>query len=361
VNILFVLDRRVNAGSIHAVAGYQRAADRCGHRIALFGAADPQCPSLRTSVDVESFDHVVFIFESTLNWLSGLKLLQLLNRVPRARRAILDADGMYNDVVAVDGYDRNHADDESQRRWTAAFDALTDRIFQPTLQPLSPKVRPLLFYGYDAAAEWAGPQPAKTWDLLHLGHNWWRWRQVGGTLLPAIARVRPYVAGICFMGSWWDEVPSWASAMNLDAAISCNPEWMRRLHVQILPAVPFAEVISTMSAARINVMTQRPLFQRLRFVTSKYFELLCADTIPLVMVPPDLAEEVYGAAGRELAVCHHIEQTLLDALERPDRYRDAVEAVRRHVQIHHSYQRRVEELVEALECERPQFERALAL
>ena len=92
-------------------------------------------------------------------------------------------------------------------------------------------------------------------------------------------------------------------------------------------------------------MTQRPLFQRLRFVTSKYFETLCADTIPLVMVPPDWAEEVYGPAGRELAVCNHIEHTLLDAREKPDRYRNAVEAVRRHLNSHHSYQRRVEELV----------------
>src|SRR5262245_53277989 len=208
------------------MASYQRAGDRCGHNVTLFGTSDPRFHALRTSVDVESFDHVLFIFESMLNCRSGLKLLQLLNRVPRERRAILDADGMYNDVVCVDGYDRNHSDDASRRRWTAAFDSLTDRIFQPTVRPLSSKVRPLWFYGYEPAARLSVDRPERTWDLLHLGHNWWRWRQVGGSLLPAIARIRQSFSGICFMGSWWNEVPPWASAMNLDAAFSCDPAWM---------------------------------------------------------------------------------------------------------------------------------------
>ena len=36
-----------------------------------------------------------------------------------------------------------------------------------------------------------------------------------------------------------------------------------------------------MSTARVNVMTQRPLFSHLRLLTSKYFEIFAADTIPL--------------------------------------------------------------------------------
>ena len=36
-------------------------------------------------------------------------------------------------------------------------------------------------------------------------------------------------------------------------------------------------------------MTQRPLFRELRLLTSKYFEIFCADTIPLVMIDPDHA------------------------------------------------------------------------
>jgi hypothetical protein len=360
VNILFVLHRRIDAGSIHAVAGYQRAGDQCGHTVALFGAPDTRFPSLRMSLDVEMFDSVIFIFESTLNWLSGLGMSQLLNRVPRERRVILDADGMYNDVICVDDYDRNHVDNASRQRWSASYEALTDVVFQPTLHPLSSKVRPLLFYGFEPAAQQPHQRRAKSWDVLHLGHNWWRWRQIAGILLPAIARVRPHLRGICFVGSWWNEVPTWAPAMGLDEAFACDPDWMQSLDIQVAPPVPFVDVISTMSAGEINLMTQRPLFERLRLVTSKYFELLCADTIPLVMLPPDHVEEVYGPAGRELALCDDLEDKLLDVLRKPNHYRDVVTEVRRHLRVHHSYERRIEELVDALECELSRHEGRLA-
>ena len=62
--------------------------------------------------------------------------------------------------------------------------------------------------------------------------------------------------------------------------------------------------IQVMSTGRINIMTQRPLFRELKILTSKYFEIFSADTIPLVMIDPDHAEMVYGPAGRELALCN---------------------------------------------------------
>jgi len=349
LKILFVLDRRENAGSIQAVNGYLRAGDDLGHTLALFGPPDPRFPRLRTSVEVDAFDHVVFIFESTLNWLSGLKLSHILMRVPRERRAVVDADGMYNDVIRLDGYDRNHPDEQSRLKWEAYQDALSDCIFQPTLQPLSSNVAPLLFYGYDPAAAHQNGR-RKSWDVLHMGHNWWRWRQVGGTLMPAFERIRSNLDGICFIGSWWDKPPVWASRIGLEDAFRCDPGWMRRVGVQIEPAVAYGDVVSTMSAGRINIMTQRPLFQHLRFVTSKYFEIVCADTIPLVMLPPEQVEEVYGPAGREIALHEDIENKLLDVLTNTQRYRDAVIEIRRHLEVHHSYRRRVQELVDALAC-----------
>jgi hypothetical protein len=360
VRILFVLDRRVNAGSIQAVAGYLRAADDLGYAIALLGAPERRFRGLRTSSDVEAFDHVVIILESTLNWLSGLTLSQLLTRVPRERRTIVDADGLYNDVICVDHYDRNHPDEASRLRWKMCCEALSDRVFQPTLHPASSKVMPLLFYGYQPAAHVRHSRQQKTWDVLHIGHNWWRWKQIGGTLLPALERIRPRLGEICFIGSWWDGAPSWASAAGLGSAFQCDPEWMRRLGVQIEPPVPFEDVVETMSAARINIMTQRPLFQRLGFVTSKYFEVFCADTIPLIMLPPDRVEEVYGCAGREFALCNDIEDKLLDVLNHPRRYQEAADEVRRHLGANHCYRRRLEELVAGLESEPARVETAIA-
>ncbi len=105
-----------------------------------------------------------------------------------------------------------------------------------------------------------------------------------------------------------------------------------------------------MSRGRVNVMTQRPVLRHLKILTSKYFELFCADTIPLVMLDPDHAEAVYGPAGRELVLGGEIGDKLVDALCLPAKYRKLVDEVRRHLVAHHSFQKRVEELVSALEA-----------
>jgi len=62
----------------------------------------------------------------------------------------------------------------------------------------------------------------------------------------------------------------------------------------------------------------------------------------------DHAEAVYGPASRELVLPGRVAEKLLDALERPDHYRGVVADVRRHLAIHHSYDRRVDELINAM-------------
>jgi Glycosyl transferases group 1 len=98
----------------------------------------------------------------------------------------------------------------------------------------------------------------------------------------------------------------------------------------------------------VNIMTQRPLFRRLKLLTAKYFEIFCADTIPLVMLEPAHAESIYGPAGRELALHGNISDKLLDVIQNPLRYRQIVEAVRIHLVDCHSYHRRLQQLVDAL-------------
>jgi hypothetical protein len=349
MKIVFVIDRRVNAGSIQAVASYVRAGDHLGHTFALYGPPDRRFPNLRCTTDVASADFVVFIFESNLRWLSGLQLVHLLAQVPRARRAIVDADGMYNARICVDDYDRNHPSEPQRQQWLGYYEQLADKILQPTPRPLERNVRPVLFYGYDPTMqrdEWAAIP--KRFDLIHLGHNWWRWREVRDVLLPALEQIRTQLDGVCFIGSWWDAAPPWASALGLEAAFQVDPEHLRRLRIQIQPPIPFSEVVATMSAARINLMTQRPLFRHLRFLTSKFFEIFCADTIPLVVLDPEHASWVYGEAGRELALHGNMADKLVDVIRHPDEYRERVQSVRRYLATHHSYHQRVEELITAL-------------
>jgi hypothetical protein len=185
--------------------------------------------------------------------------------------------------------------------------------------------------------------------VLCVGHNWWRWRQVSQELLPAIERVRPKIKDIAFVGSWWDTVPAGAADLGLRSAFGTDPMWLRRLRIQVKPPVSYTEVVPVMSSSKINIMTQRPLLRELQILTSKYFEIFAADTVPLVMLPPEHAELVYGTAGRELALFGAVDEKLLDVVDHPRKYREIVEAVRHHLIAHHSYRHRVQELITALQ------------
>jgi hypothetical protein len=351
MKILFMMDMRVNAGSIQAVASYVRSGDELGHTLAVYGRQDPNFPRVRFSTDVGAFDYVVFIIESSLSWMTGLQMPRILSGVPRQHRAVLDADGMYNHTIVVSGYDRNHANERERSKWLAHFESLTDKILQPTLEPREPGVMALPFYGYDPASQISGDaSPPKDFDIIHVGHNWWRWRDINDSLLPAIEQIRPYLDGVCLVGSWWDAAPPWAGDVGLETAFCVNQERLRQLRIYVKPPVPYTQVIPMMSTARVNVMTQRPLLRHLKYLTSKYFEVFCADTTPLVMLHPDHAELVYGPAGRELTLHESIGDKLLDALCEQAKYRELVEEVRYHLLTHHSYCKRVQELVTALQA-----------
>lgn len=350
MNILFVMKHRGNAGNTHAVANYMRAGQAHGHSVALYGPAQPYLPDLQFSTDIRAFDRVVYLFESELYRVKPLQEVAMLGSFPRAHRLIFDMDGMYNPALAVDGYDFNHRSEADRAQWFEFFDALADRVAKPTLAPAdNPKVKPMVFYGHDPALQLdPASAPPKQFDILHVGHNWWRWKQVASELLPAFEQIRDQVGEIGFVGLWWDGPPAEGPEAGPPEAFQSDPEAFRRLRIHVSNAVMYTDVIRTMSTARINIFTQRPLLHQLKHLTLKYFEIFCADTIPLLMLDPDLAEAVYGPAGLELTLSGRVAEKLLDALHRPGHYRGVVEDVRRHLVANYSYDQRVEELVAAM-------------
>jgi hypothetical protein len=351
MKILFVMEQRENAGSIHAVANYIRAADEHGHTVAVYGPPRAEFPGVRFCTDPRAFDRVVFLFESQADFVRPLSAAAVLASIPRQHRFIFDADGMYNPTVRVDDYDRNHVNETERVYWRGLYSALADRVLQPTLRtPTDRQVIPLLFYGYDPALRLPpGEVPAKRFDILHVGHNWWRWKELATELLPAFEQIRDEVGEIAFAGLWWDGVPWWCRGTPREDAFRLDSAKFRELRIRLEPAVPFNEVIRTMSTARVNILTQRPVLRHFRHLTLKYFEVFCAETIPLLMLTPDHAEAVYGPAGRELSMTGRVAEKLLDALRHPDRYREVVEGVRRHLLAHHSYDRRLRELLAVLQ------------
>src|SRR5688572_22469416 len=198
MRILFMMDQRVDRGSIQSMSNYVCAGSRAGYDIAVYGRPDPRFPTLRFSDDVGSFDYVVFLVESWRHWMSGLRMPKIFAEVPRHRRAIVDADGMFNQIVSTDSYDRNYQWEHIRAEWFAHYRTVADKDFQPTFAPREPGVRKLLFYGYDERQR-IRSAPDKTYDILCVGHNWWRWRQISRELLPAVERVRQQLGDIGFI------------------------------------------------------------------------------------------------------------------------------------------------------------------
>jgi hypothetical protein len=350
MNILVVMELRGNAGNTHALANYSRVGAELGHTIALYGPSQPGMPGMQFSTDIRAFDRVVYLFESKLYRLNRLQEATLLANIPRGHRYILDADAKYNPLIIVDGYDRNYRSEDERAEWLQFYDAFTDKIIKPTLAPSDdPRVTTLPFFGFNPDLVLPpASAPPKTYDILHVGHNWWRWKEVAEELLPAFAQIRDQVGEIGFLGLWWDQTPEWAQAENLEPALRTETEAFRRLRIRTSQAVPYTEVIRTMSTGRVNIFTQRPFLAHVQHLTLRYFEEFCADTIPLLMLKPDLAEAVYGPAGRELTLPGRIADKILDALRRPSHYQEIVAEVRRHLLDHHPYRRRVEEFVAVL-------------
>jgi hypothetical protein len=350
VNVLFAMKHRGNAGNIHALANYIRVAPKYGHSVAIFGEGLPHLPEIRFSTDITSFDRIVYLFESEIYRVKPLHEVTMLGTFPRRRRLIFDMDGMYNPVIRLDGYDFNHRSQDDREAWISYYDTLADKVAKPTLAPpAEPNVHAMLFYGYDPALE-VDPRlaPPKQYDILHVGHNWWRWREVERELLPAFEQVRDRLGEIGFIGLWWDKPPGEGPAAGPEIAFQSDAERFRRLNIRAEDSVMYTDVIRTMSTARINIFTQRPVLHHLKHITLKYFEIFYADTIPLLMLDESVALSVYGPAAKELLLRGRVAEKLLDALARPEHYREVVGTVRQHLAANFSYDRRMDELVAAM-------------
>src|SRR5215218_4447359 len=103
MRIMFVYFIAEDAGSAQDVHNYMRAAEEQGHEIVLYGPPGA-LPGFEFSLDVESADAVVFIFEWTTDMRFGDQLdwARIASRVPRHKRFVIDCDGAYNKAIHVE-------------------------------------------------------------------------------------------------------------------------------------------------------------------------------------------------------------------------------------------------------------------
>ena len=349
MKLMFVYYAFEDQGSGLVIQGYTEAAEKLGHEVVVYGRPHPTI-HLNYSLDVGSADAVIFIFEWTtqLRYEDQLDLLRLVSKIPRERRVILDGDGNYNDVIRI-ADDYNHRDAAASRRWIEICDSLSDKICQPTLHPLRSNVRPFLFYAYNPA--WAVPLDfsAKEFDMIYVGHCKFRWRPMH-QVLQAIEPVRGQVGRIALVGVGWDSLPWWAAPMQLVDTYFSDAAYLKKLGVEVLPPVPFEQVIGWMSKGIFNPVISRPTFDHLRLVTPRLFETPAANTIPLFGLEKAHVQEIYGEQALELLLPdNNPHEKILDMVSRPEHYRGVIMGMRQHLTEKHSHAVRLQELIEIVE------------
>jgi hypothetical protein len=289
------LDR--SARAVSTITKYIQVGHALGHEVAVFGEQSSEEPTVPYSLDVKTFDFVIFVVYETKDFPDLPYLARLLDGVPKERRVVIDCCGRYNETVRVE-HDFNHLekiDGHQGWEWVEGIEAIAGRVLQPTLRPLRPDVRPFLFHGFDpavvvapygsprdAARAWSGEGGSrKPYGVAYVGHNWQRWSQIR-RFLEAIEPVREQLGSICLTGWRWDERPDWAAELGV-AGVDVDPALLKRLGVETKPPIPFHEVIGLLGQARFAPIIHRPLFNELGLVTVRTFETFCADTIPLLM------------------------------------------------------------------------------
>ena len=348
MRILFVHHVIEDRGSAQDMYHYAFAARDLGHQVVLFGAG-PDGSAYQWTRHVEAADAVIFIFEWTTALQHGdeFDLARLVATVPRRRRVIIDCDGRYNDAISVEG-DQNHPDAATARHWVETCDALGDKICQPTLQPQRPNVQPFLFHAYNPAWEVPIESAGKEYGIYYVGNNWFRWKSMR-RVLSALQSLREEVGRIALVGHGWDAPGPWVNASLTLDAYEFDPAYLAHLGVEVLPPIPFEEVVPQMGRGVFSPVVYRPLFDHLRLVTCRTFETVAAGTIPLFAQDPSFVEEIYGAAGLELVLpLDDAAGKIRAVLRRPERYISAVVEIRRRLAQDHSYCARLRQLLEIM-------------
>ena len=350
MRLMFVHYLFEDRGSAQDVHHFAQTARELGHEVALYGPPNPKS-AFNYSLDLAAADAVVFIVEWTTDLQFGDRLdwIRLVSAVPRRRRIVLDCDGKYNDAISVVG-DYNHKNQSEARSWVEVCDALSDKIYQPTLHPLRPNVGTHFFHAYHPGWEVPLDFRAKEFSLYYVGNNWFRWRSVR-KVLEAVEPVRDRVGRIGMVGHGWDVLPPWANPSISADAYASEPEYLKALGVEVWPPVHFKQVIEHMCKGVIHPVVYRPLFNRLQLVTCRTFETFAANTIPLFGKDEAYVTEFYGEPAGDLVLPdQEPQEKILDILGRPDHYAGIVQGIRGQLREKHSYAARLRELIELVEA-----------
>jgi hypothetical protein len=135
--------------------------------------------------------------------------------------------------------------------------------------------------------------------------------------------------------------------MQMEEAYYTDQAYLKKMHVELKHAIPFADVIGWMGKAMFNPVLSRPTFRHLHIVTPRFFETPAANTIPIFLQDVSHVCGIYGEAAVELTL-NEADATdkILDIMTRPTYYATIVARMRQHLRQEHSHVARLHQLIE---------------
>jgi hypothetical protein len=276
VDLRFLIVSQVDpyARAVRTITKYVEKAASLGHEVAVYGETVYDGPQVPYSLDVDRFDFAVFVIYQAADFPNQPYLARLLDGMPKERRVIVDCLGRYNETIRMD-HDFNHLeklDGHQGWEWVEGFQAVSDIILQPTLNPcvttstLSSSTHSIRMAWRGPTPRWQmlpkrGPRRAKPFGLVYVGNNWQRWDQIAA-LLQALAPLRDRLGPSSLTGWDWKRRPDWAVELGL-AGVDVDPDLLARLGVETCSTVPYNEVVDLAGQGRFCPIIHRPLFHHL--------------------------------------------------------------------------------------------------
>ena len=342
--IYYLLDDR---GSAQDITGYTKAAKKLGHEVVVYGRSDYRS-TFHYSQTINENDAIVFIFEWTTELLRGghLDYIRLVSKVPRHRRVVIDCDGKYNNLIHCNG-DYNHATNSESKEWIQFCDSLSDKIYQPTPNPIKKNVKTFFFHAYNQDWEISGNYNNKKYGMVYVGNNWFRWIPMY-EMLKEVQHIQRDVGKMTIIGHGWDKPAPWAKNNQEDNAHFTDPQFLKSLSIKVSPPILYSEVIKRMSDGVFNPVIYRPLFDHLDLVTCRTYETFAANTIPLFKSDQKSSRTIYGNQVEELILGCDPKEKIIDVINNPSYYFDIVKNIRNHLRINHSHEVRLLELIDMI-------------
>lgn len=353
MKLLMITSVNAWSRSVATIHKWFETGKKLGHEVALYGPPVEELPDLNYTTDLKGVDAALFVVHVHNDIPPMPGLARIIDGIPKEKRIVVDLWGHYNDTIRPD-HDFNHLeklDDHLGWEWEEGLAAAGGIITQPTLKPLRSNVKSFLFHGFDPAAvvkPYASPSEAtsgwyeKPYGVVYGGSNWQRWHQLRDFFKDASSAFERVGKGM-LLGWDWQERPKWAAEGGY-VSIDTDPQWLNSIGVEVYDGFRFDKFSETVGYGRFSPILHRPLFTHLGYVTNRSFETFYADTIPVLMLPRDFVEAIYGKAALTLVPQNGVASLLDDAMKRPEHYWEAVLHTREHLAKHHSYEQRYKEL-----------------